>query len=165
MRASELIFFLCVCRHVSIRGFKIKNRVCLSVSKKRNSPSFVNISPALVIDAINGLHEYYSMEIQKFEILIKKMSEIELWRILPCAENHLSFVNISHTLVIDSSMERSSWVLQHGNTKKLNYFFKKKFEIEFYLVLKSLNHLSFVNISPYISNWYINGRFFMSTTT
>ena len=31
--------------------------------------------------------------------------------------------------------------------KKLN-FFSKKFEIEFWLVLKSWNHLSFVNISP-----------------
>ena len=31
--------------------------------------------------------------------------------------SHLSFVNISPTLVIDASMERSSRVLQHGNPK------------------------------------------------
>ena len=31
--------------------------------------------------------------------------------------NHLSLVNISPTLVIDTSMERSSRVLQHGNPK------------------------------------------------
>ena len=44
----ELKFF--VCRHVSIRGFQ--NRVCLSVRtpRKKNHPSFVNISPTLVID-------------------------------------------------------------------------------------------------------------------
>ena len=32
--------------------------------------------------------------------------------------NHPSFVNISPTLVIDTSMERSSRVLHHGNPKK-----------------------------------------------
>ena len=45
---------------------------------------------------------------------------------------HHSFVNISPTLVIDTSMERSSRVLQHGNQKNW-FFFSKKFEIEFYL--------------------------------
>ena len=37
----------------------------------------------------------------------------------PEKRNHLSFVTISPTLVIDTSMERSSRVLQHGNTKNL----------------------------------------------
>ena len=55
---------------------------------------------------------------------------------------HHSFVNISPTLVIDTSMERSSRVLHHGNP----FFFSKKFE--FWLLTKSWNHLSFVNISP-----------------
>ena len=35
----------------------------------------------------------------------------------PKKRNHPSFVNISPTLVIDTSIERSSRVLQHGNTK------------------------------------------------
>ena len=35
----------------------------------------------------------------------------------PEKRNHLSFVNISPTLVIDTSMERSSRVLQHENPK------------------------------------------------
>ena len=43
--------------------------------------------------------------------------------------NNLSFVNISPTLVIDTSTERSSRVLQHGNQKI--WFFFLKFEIEF----------------------------------
>ena len=47
----------------------------------------------------------------------------------PEKRNHLSFVNISPTLVIDTSMERSSRVLQHGN-QKIWFFFSKKFEIE-----------------------------------
>ena len=58
----------------------------------------------------------------------------------PRKENHHSFVNICPTLVIDTSMERSSRVLQHGNPN-FDYFFKK-FEIEFWLVLKSWNHYS-----------------------
>ena len=41
---------------------------------------------------------------------------------------HHSFVNISPTLVIDTSMERSSRVLQHGNPK-IWFFFSEKFEI------------------------------------
>ena len=51
----------------------------------------------------------------------------------PEKRNHLNFVNISPTLVIDTSMERSSRVLHHGNIK-IGFFFSKKFEIEFRLV-------------------------------
>ena len=58
---------------------------------------------------------------------------------------HHSFVNISATLVIDTSMERSSRVLHHGNPK-IRIFFSKKFEI--CLLTKSWNLFSFVNISP-----------------
>ena len=66
----------------------------------------------------------------------------------PEKRNHPGFVNISRTYVIDTSMERSSWVLQHGNPKIWFFFFSKKFEIKFWLVTKSWNYLSFVNISP-----------------
>ena len=44
----------------------------------------------------------------------------------PERRNHLSFVNISPTLVIDTSMERSSWVLQHENQKKNWFLFQKR---------------------------------------
>ena len=57
---------------------------------------------------------------------------------------HHSFVNISPTLIIDTSMERSSRVLQHGTPKIWICF--KKFKIEFWLVfwlvLKSWNQHS-----------------------
>ena len=64
----------------------------------------------------------------------------------PEKRNHHSFVNISPTLVIDTSMERSSRILHHGNpwcsgfpwcstreyyTMGLGSFLKKKIEIEF----------------------------------
>ena len=46
----------------------------------------------------------------------------------PEKRNHHSFVNISPTLVIDTSMERSSRVLQHEDPK-IWFFFSKKFKI------------------------------------
>ena len=46
----------------------------------------------------------------------------------PKKRNHHSLVNISPTLVIDTSMERSLRVLHHGNPK-IWFFFSKKFEI------------------------------------
>ena len=133
-----------MCRHVSIWGFQ--NRVCLSICpypEKRKHHSFVNISPTLVIHQWKGLHEYYSMGTQFF--FFKKVwnSNFDLcW-------NHHSFVNISPTLVIDTSMERSSRVLHHGNPK-IWFFSSKSLKFEFWLVLRSWNHHSFVNISPTI---------------
>ena len=67
------------------------------------------------------MHENYSMETQKFDIFFQnfKIDEIEF---CPFPEspyskkrNHLNFIDISPTLLIDTSMERSSRVLQHGN--------------------------------------------------
>ena len=62
----------------------------------------------------NGLHEYFTMETQKCEFFFKKLEidEIEFCPYLefPYAEkrNRPGFVNISPTLVIDTSTERSS---------------------------------------------------------
>ena len=88
----------------------------------------------------------------------------------PEKRNHLSFVNISPTLVIDTSMERFSRVLHHGNPKMWNIF--KKFEIdeiefcpypEFPYAEKKSPWLR--QYQSYISNWCINGKGFTSTTT
>ena len=65
----------------------------------------------------------------------------------PEKRNHTSFVNVIPTLVIDTSMERSLRVLQHGNPKNW-IFFQKSLKFEFWLSTKSWNHHSFVNISP-----------------
>ena len=77
----------------------------------------------------------------------QKSSKFEFW-LLTKSWNHLSFVNISPTLVIDISMERLSLVLHHGNPKICFFFFQKSSKLEFWLLMKSWNHLSFVNISP-----------------
>ena len=76
----------------------------------------------------------------------QKSSKFEFW-LLTKSWNHLSFVNISPTLVIDTSMEWSSRILHHGNPK-IWFFFQKSSKFKFWLLTKSWNHLSFVNISP-----------------
>ena len=124
--------------------------VCLSVCphpEKRYHHSFVNISPTLVIDtsmerSSRVLHHgnpkiwFFFQKSLKFEICL-----------LTKSRNHLSFVNISPTLVIDTSMEWSLRVLQHGNPT-IWFFFQKSSKFEFWLLTKNWNHLSLVNISP-----------------
>ena len=123
--------------------------VCLSIClypEKRNHHSFVNISPALVIDtSIERSSRVLHHGNPKIWIFFQKSSKFEFW-LLTKSWNHLSFVNISPTLVNDTSMERSSRVLHHGNPK-IWFFFQKSSKFEFWLLTKSWNHLSFVNIS------------------
>ena len=111
---------------------------------------------------------YYTMETQKFDFFLS--SKFEFW-LLTKSWNHLSFVNISPTLVNDTSMEWSSRVLHHWNPEMWNFF--KKFEIdeiefcpypEFpYAEKKKSPWLR--QYQSYISNWYVNGNVFTSTTT
>ena len=99
------------------------------------------------------------METQKFDFFSPKSSKFEFW-LLTKSWNHLSFVNISPTLVIDTSIERSSRVLRHGNTK-IWFFFKKIRNSNFDKELKSPQLRQY---QSYISNWCINGKVFTSTT-
>ena len=101
----------CLCVRLSVRL-----SVCLSVicpyPEKRNHHSFVNISPTLVIDTPmeRSSRVLHHENPQKFHFFSKKF-EIQ---ILTCDEElkyHLSFVNISPTLVINASMEMYSRVL------------------------------------------------------
>ena len=117
------------------------------LTKSWNHLSFVNISPTLVIETSmerssrvlhHGNPKFWFFFSKKFEIRI--LTFTKSW-------NHLSFVNISPTLVIDTSMERFSRVLHHGNSK-IGSFFQKSSKFEFWLLTKSWNHLSFVNITP-----------------
>ena len=79
----------------------------------------------------------------------------------PEKRNPLSFVNISPTLVIDTSMERSSRVLHHGNPKMW-----KNSESSKLTKLNSVRTPSFrMQYQSYISNWYVNEKGFTSTTT
>ena len=112
-----------------MEGFSVT--VCLSVCpsicpypEKRNHHSFFNISPTLVNDtSIERSSQVLHPGNSKIWFFFQKSSKFECWLVLK-SWNNLSFVNISPTLVIDSSMERSSRVLQHGNPK-IWIFFKE----------------------------------------
>ena len=159
-----------MCRHVSIWGFQ--KRVCPSVCphpEKRNHHSFVNISPTLVIDAsMERSSRVLHHGNPKIWFFFSK--KFEFW-LLTNSWNHLSFVNISPTLVIDASMERSSRVLHHGNPKIWFFFFFFKKVWNWILSVPRLS-VRQEKKSPrlcwyqsYISNWYVNGKVFTSTTT
>ena len=99
-------------------------------TKSWNHHSFVNISPTLVIDtSMEWSSRVLHHENPKiwFFFFLQKSSKFEFW-LSTKRLNYHSFVNISPALVIDTSMERSSWVLHHGNPK-IWFFFSKKFEI------------------------------------
>ena len=126
---------------------------CLSVGpsicpypEKRNHPNFVNVSPRLVIDtSMERSSRVLQHGYPKIWIFFKKSSKFEFW-LSTKSWNHHSFVNISPTLIIDTSMERSSRVLHHENPK-IWIFFQKSLKFEFWLLTNSWNHHSFVKIS------------------
>ena len=134
---------------LSVR-LSVRPSVCLSVCphpEKRYHHSFINISPTLMIDtSMERSSRVLHHGNPKIWIFFQKSLKFEFW-LLTKSWNHLSFVNISPTLVIDTSMERFSRVLHHGNQKNW-FFFQKSSKFEFWLLTKSWNHLSFVNISP-----------------
>ena len=109
------------------------------------------------------------MESQKFDFFFQKSLKFEFW-LLTKSWNHLSFVNISPILVIDTSMEWSSRVLHHGNPEMWNFYKSSKLTR-----LNSVRTPSFrmprkkspwlCQYQSYISNWYVNGKVFTSTTT
>ena len=101
------------------------------LTKSWNHPDFVNISPTLVIDTwMERSLRVLLHGNPKIRFFFFKKVRNSNFDFLTKSWNHLSFVNISPTLVIDTSTERSSRVLQHGN-QEIWLFFSKKFEIEF----------------------------------
>ena len=128
--------------------------VCPSVCphpEKRYHQSFVNISPTLMIDtSMERSSRVLHHGNPKIWIFFQKSLKFEFW-LLTKSWNHLRFVNISPTLVIDTSMERSSQVLHHGIPKI--WFFNEINEIEFcpypeFPYAENQNRPGFVNISP-----------------
>ena len=164
------IFCVPTCFHMWIP------KPCLSVClysecpypEKRNRPCFVDFRPKLVIDIHRwkGFHECYNIETEKFELFSKKF-EIEFCP-YPERRNRSGFVDISPKLVTDTSMERSSWVLQHGN-RKCDFIFKKVLNwilsVPRVSIPREKKSLCLRQYQSYISNWYVNGKVFTSTTT
>ena len=139
--------------------------------EKRNHPSFVNISPTLVIDtSMERSSRVLHHGNPKIWIFFQKSSKFEFW-LSTKSWNHHSFVNISPTLVIDTSMKRSSRVLHHGNPK-MWFFFQKVGNWRNWILSVHRVSIRREKKSPwicqyqsYISNWYVNGKVFTSTTT
>ena len=101
----------------------------------------------------------------------QKSSKFEFW-FLTTSWNHLSFVNISTTLVIDTSMEWSSRVLTTPwKPKNVNFFQKVRNRRNWILsvprvsVCRDKKSPWLRQYQSYISNWYVNGKVFTSTTT
>ena len=138
------------------------------LTKSWNPLSFVNISPTLVLDtSVERSSRVLHHGNPKIWFFFQKSSKFEFW-LMTKSWNHLSFVNISPTLVIDTSMERSSRVLHHGNPEM--WKFLKKFEIDFcpypeYPYAEKKKSPWLRQYQSYISNWYVNGKVFTSTTT
>ena len=105
--------------------------------EKRKRHSSVNISPTLVIDtSMERSPRVLHHGNPKIWIFFQESLKFEFWFVLK-SWNNLSFVNISPTLVIDTSMERSSRVIQYGNPK-IWFFFSKKFEIRILICAEEL---------------------------
>ena len=81
--------------------------------------SSISVLHWYLIHQWKGLHEYYCTTAWKPKNLNFCSNKFEIeFRLVLMSWNHLRFVNISPTLVIDTSIERSSQVLQHENPKK-----------------------------------------------
>ena len=142
--------------------------VRLSVPREKKSPWLRQCQSYISNWYING-KAFTSTTIWKAQnsFFSKKF---EFW-FLTKSWNHLSFVNISPTLVIDASMERSSRVLHHGNPKMWIFLQKVRNRRNWILsvprvsVCREKKSPWLCQYQSYISNWYVNGKVFTSTIT
>ena len=102
----------------------------------------------------------------KILIFFPKSLKFEFW-LVTNSWNRLSFVNISPTIVIDASIEWSSRVDEYYTmeTQKNENFFKKLEIDEIEFVCREKKSPWLCQYQSYISNWYVNGKVFTSTTT
>ena len=139
------IFSVPACFHMRIPKpyLSVCPSVHLSVPREKKSPWIRQYQSYISNWYING-KVFTSTTAWKPKNL-EKSSKFKFWLVTK-SWNHLSFVNVSPTLVIDTSMETSSRVLLHGNPKIWKKI-QKSSKFEFWLVLNSWNNLSFVNIN------------------
>ena len=159
-------------------GFQ--NPVCLPVrtprKEVRSHHSFVNISPTLVIDTSiersSQVHEYYSMETQKFKFSFKKVRNwimtllfhFELWVEIFCVPTCFH-MRIPKQCLSVTREKKSPWLHQYQSYisnsyingkvftstttwEPKNLILLKKIEIEFWLVPKSWNHSCRSQLEP-----------------
>ena len=97
---------------------------CSNSNKNLLASLSANVVATFLRSSWIGLLQHWNSKIW----FLKKKFIIEFWLVLK-SWNHLSFVNISSTVVNDTSLERFSWVLQHGNPKV--WFFKESLKLNF----------------------------------
>ena len=110
------------------------------------------------------------METQNFDFFCQKSWNWMLACILACAEFaeiNLAFVNISLTVVIDTSIEMSLWVLYSMGTQKFDFLFKKgrNWILTCILTCACAEVLKSPKLPQYQShsdNWYMIGEVFTS---
>ena len=126
--------------------------VRLSVPREKNSPWLRQYQSYISNWYING-KVFTSTTAWKPKNLnfFSKKFEIEFW-LVPKSLNHLNFINISPTLVIDTSVERSSRVLHHGNPK-IWFFLKKKLKLNFDLCQRAEIVQVGLNMNLYDQHW------------
>ena len=89
-----------------------------------------------------NLHKYYSMEAQNLIFFFFKEVRNLIFVLIQSVHtlrNHSGFVNISTTVVNDTSMERSSPVLQHGHPK-IRIFSQKSAKLNFDMCQRAERH-------------------------
>ena len=136
------IFCVPTCFHMRIPKpcLSVRPSVHLSVPREKKSAYLHQYQSYISNWYINGkVFTRITPWKPKNLIFFKVKFEIELYLVfwlVTKSWNHLSFVNISPTLVIDTSMKRSLQVLKHGNTK-IWICFQNSSKFEFWLVTKS----------------------------
>ena len=116
--------FFCVPTCFYIRIPKPCLTVHLSVPREKKSHWLRQYQSYISNSYINGkvFKSTTPWKPKKLNFFLVRNSNFDLW-LSTKSWNHPSFVNISPTLVIDTSMERSSRVLHHGNLKFFFFFF------------------------------------------
>ena len=110
------------------------------LTKSWNHLSFVNISPTLVIDnQRKGLHENYTMETQKFDFFFKKVRNSNFDYTMETQKCEKFSKNLKLTKL--NSVRTPSFRMPRKKSPWLRQY------------------------QSYISNWYVNGKVFTSTTT
>ena len=135
----------CVCRHLSMWGFQN-----VSVRNTRNHPSFVNMSPTLVIDAsLERSSRVLQHGNPKIRISFKKRSKLNFdlcWRAEIALVSPISV--LTPAVVNDTSIERSSRVLYNEKLKVWRYSEKKNTWTECFCC-----HLLETIFSLYCAHW------------
>ena len=145
-----------------------RNWIWLSVPREKKSPCLRQYQSYISNWYVNGkvfTSKYYFMDsYPKIWFFFSKKFEIEFW-LVPKSWIHLNFLNISPTLFIDRYINVKVFTSTTAwKPKNLNFFFSNKVRNWILFVPRERKSPWLRQYQSYISNWYINGKVFMSTS-